>query len=282
MVNHYDTIMTKLAKAMLLCAAAIVSFTAQQARGTAVPDVFDNRDHSFAQFLNQASETGPDGNNRFLWDYFSSTSPFAYGGSVLWILNPTGNVVAVGNVSIPASVGAGGPAFLASRHIALHVFPDNNTTLAFILLDSTQTFVQAFSTWTFNAQGILIAAAGPFSFSGLGLQNLEFQGKFLVARWLPSSQLTGIGGPVAHFGDGPITVWVLDEFGKVVSAAGPFGPFTNALVGQVTLPPTSSGPPNQLWHWVTAGPGPLRTFGVNTWTINPSGVVIAATSFGPF
>jgi hypothetical protein len=83
--------MTRLATAALL-SAAIAGFSTQQVRGTALPSVVDR---SFIQFEIARSGTGPDGNNRFIWDYFSSTVPPIYAGAGLWILGPTGNIWAL-------------------------------------------------------------------------------------------------------------------------------------------------------------------------------------------
>jgi hypothetical protein len=152
-----------------------LGFSSQELRASTFPAVIQDF-VPFVQFLNQRSENGPDGNNRFIWDYVDLNT-HTYSGSALWILDPAGNVVASGNAIVPGSVGGFG---LNYSNIALHVSSTNNTTLAFAFgLNSNNTAAAAFGTWTCNDQGNLIAASGPTGFDGLQIVNIAFSERFL-------------------------------------------------------------------------------------------------------
>jgi hypothetical protein len=154
--------MKRLANAALLAVIAFMGLTGREARGAAFPSVI-NLYVPFSQFQAQRSETGPDGNNRFIWDYYGTQNKNLTNltGSVVWILDPTGNLVAA-STTIP-SVGN----LISSStfsNIALHVNSDNNTSLAFAYWDPTHTYIGAFATWTLNANAALIGASGPVGF----------------------------------------------------------------------------------------------------------------------
>ena len=220
------------------------------------------------------SETGPDGNNRFIYDYYSTSGErlTKYGGSTVWILDPTGNLVAAGPTIPPIGNGISAATF---SNIALHVNSDNNTTLAFAYWDSTSTAIASFATWTLNANASLIAASGPVGFNGLQIINIEFNHDNLVVTFAPSGQSFSKGTLV-----GPFTVWVLDEFGRLISAVGGQGPHQGYILGSVTLSgPTGS--PNQLWHWVGATLPPLR-FDMVVEEFNSSGSLLIGYNYGPF
>ena len=261
--------MKKLINITLLGVVAIFGFSSQELRASTVPAVIQDF-VPFAQFLNQRSQNGPDGYNRFIWDYVD-ISKKTYSGSALWILDPAGNVVASGNAIVPGGVGGFG---LNYSNIALHVSSTNNTTLAFAFgVNSARTAAAAFGTWTYNAQGSLIAASGPTGFNGLQIINIAFQKDFLVVTFLPSSQ-----SPL-DFSTGPYTVWVLDQFGNLVSAASEPA-ISGAFLGSVTLSGSSSSP-NQLWHY-------LGTTGSNQYFLgliefSPSGTILnISPQYGPY
>ncbi|MGA7125146.1 MAG: hypothetical protein WBZ19_02495 [Chthoniobacterales bacterium] len=267
--------MKNLVSATLVAAAAIVGLTCQEAHASPFPAVIQSF-VPFAQFLNQRSEDGPDGNNRFIWDYVDLTTQ-TYSGSALWILDPTGNAVGAGNVTVPASVGGFQLGAGSFSNIALHVSSTNNTTLAFAFVskDATSTtpaVVTSFGTWTYNAQGNLIAFSGPTGFNGLQIVNIAFQKDFVVVTFLP------LGQSPFDFNTGPYTVWVLDQFGNLVSAASQ-GAITNAALGSVTLS-GSTGAPNTLWHYIAAA-SPGEYF-LGLIEFSPSGAILNTPSYGPF
>jgi hypothetical protein len=256
-----------------LFVVAIVGLGNQKAHSAAIPAVINWE--PFTQIVYSAkSQTGPDGNNRFLWDYFSlSTS--TYQGSALWILDPTGNVIGTGDTMIPATIGGGASSTSIYSDTVFHVNSDNTTTVAFAYLGATG--VNAYGTWTYNAQGKLIAFSGPTGFSGLQIANLEFQKDFLVVTFIPASQ------PVTPItaGVGPYTVWVVDHFGNVVSAVGPQGPYNEYLLGSVSLSSTGA---NQLWHWlfITNNGTPSVNTGLAVQEFSPTGAALSGFNYGPF
>jgi len=264
--------MKRLAKAALLAAIAFIGLTGREARGAAFPSVI-NLFVPFSQFQGERSAAGPDGNNRFIWDYYATKKLFltTLEGSVVWILDPTGNLIGTSPI-IPA-VGN----LISSEtfsNIALHVNSDNNTTLAFAYWDPSRTYIASFGTWTLNATGALIAYSGPVGFSGLKVINLEFKQGYLVATFAPAGQSFS-GGTLV----GPFTVWVMDEFGHLVSAVGN-QTLGSGLLGSVTL----SGPkgsPNQLWHWVGSVYPPLQ-FEIAVEEFNSSGTFLTGYEYGPF
>ena len=251
--------MTKLVTAALVAAGLMIA--APYVHADAIPGVSDP--NPFPDFSNAKSGIGPDGNERFLWDIFQGT---VYAGSNFWILNSTGQIISAGNETIPASVGTG----LVSTGLsntAVHVHPSNNTQVVFAFPNSLKQ-VTAFATWTYGPTGQLIAAAGPFSFAGLQILSITFSSDQLVVKW---------GAAGLFVTSTANSVWVLDEFGTVVSAAGPYGPFgTTVRLGEVAVEPSTG---NQLWHWLLHS---SSGFQLNTWTINSSGTVIASSSYGPF
>jgi hypothetical protein len=266
--------MKKLANAVLLAAVAVMGLTGREARGAAFPSVI-NLYVPFSQFQGERSVTGPDGNNRFIWDYYTTSGQFLkiLEGSVVWILDPTGNLVAA-STTIP-SVGNGISSATFSN-IALHVSADNNTTLAFAYWDPAHTSIASYATWTLNAKGALIAASGPTGFTGLQIINIAFDHDYLVVEFAPSGQsFNSTSSPLV----GPFTVWVLDEFGHLISAVGN-QTLGGGLLGSVTLSgPTGS--PNQLWHWVGATPPPLR-FELGAEEFDSSGNFLSGYTYGPF
>ena len=266
--------MKKLAKAVLLTAVAVMGLTGREARGAAFPSVI-NLYVPFAQFQGERSVTGPDGNNRFIWDYYGTSGNFltTLEGSVVWILDPTGNLIGA-STTIPALGNHVSSTTSTFSNIALHVSADNNSTLAFAYLDPTGTYIASYGTWTLNAKGALIAASGPVGFGGLQIINIAFEHDYLVVEFAPSSQSFS-GGTLV----GPFTVWVLNEFGSLVSAVGN-QTLGQGLLGSVTLSgPTGS--PNQLWHWVGATPPPLH-FEMAAEEFDSSGNFLSGYNYGPF
>jgi hypothetical protein len=264
--------MKRLAKAALLAAIAFMGLTGREARGAAFPSVI-NLYVPFAQFQGERSVTGPDGNNRFIWDYYATSGQLltTLGGSVVWILDPTGNLVGASTTIPPVGNGISSTTF---SNIALHVSADNNTTLAFAYWDPTGTYIGSFGTWTLNAKGALIGASGPVGFGGLQITNIEFNQDYLVVTFAPAGESFSGGTMV-----GPFTVWVMDEFGHLVSAVGN-QTLGQGLLGSVTL----SGPkasPNQLWHWVGAISPPLQ-FQLAVEEFDSSGKFLSGFEYGPF
>ena len=274
----------KLVSTTLLGVAVMIGFSSQKAHGLALPAILN-----FLPTVEVAapkSEAGPDGNNRFLWDYFS-TSGSSYLGSALWILDPAGNVIGTGDTMVPASVG-GIAGTVAISFTQLHVNADNTTTLAFqfgggpLLGGGSQ--ISAFGTWTYNAQGKLIAFSGPTGFitgpkKGLQIADMKFQGDHLVVIFQPANQAVG---STIVLGQGPYTVWVIDHFGNVVSAVGPQGPYANYVLGSVTLSGSDSAP-NQLWHWLSVvGTGAKEGFALSVQEFNSSGASLSGVVYGPF
>lgn len=262
--------MNRLAKTALIAVTSVISLGSQPARATSFPETVDQL-VPFQQFVGTKSGLGSDNNTRFLWDNgFTGLPVFTYGGSTLWIIDAQGNFLFAGSANIPASVGTGVakvfiPELPAESNIALHVQSSNNTTLAFALGSAPFTHPTVVATWTFNAQGTLIAAAIYGPFGNTVLEDVSFRDKgVLFVKW---------GDTVT----GAASVWTLNEFGSVTTAAGPFGPFGSARLGEVTL---VNG--NQLWKWFVPTGGPSFEFGQNIWTINPQGQIINAVSYGPF
>ena len=270
--------MLKITKVLLLgVAATLVGLTGLKAVGG---EVFPNVDDifSFAQFGPEKYQVGNDGNSRLIWDYLNP-SPTAYLGSALWILNPQSQVVAAGDTQIPASVGRGINT-VGNSNIAIHVQASGNTTLAFanVITPATSTsppIVDSFATWTFNAQGKLIASGGWYGpFGQTAVANIAFnKDGILVVKWITVAN----GGTQFLW-----SAWTLDEFGRIQTAAGPFGPFGNfTALGTVGVS-TVNGSPVQLWNWLIETTTPSQQFKLNTWTLDRTGNIIAANSFGPF
>jgi hypothetical protein len=249
---------------ILLSAATIACLSSQFASAAATPEIDQ---FFYPGLLDAKMKVGQDGNIRLIWDFVAGT---AYSGSVLWILNPSGSVVAVGNPSVPASVGFGkqnesGKSTGIGSNIMLYAQPSGNTTLAFAFDQSNDG--TTFGVWTYNSAGALIASASYGPFGGTVIHQMYFDdltGK-LVVKWRNPISANNF----TH------TVWTLNEFGSVETTAGPFGPYPNSLLGKVVL----SGS-NQIWYWSVPKLG--STHGLNTWEINSAGTVISASSFGPF
>lgn len=249
---------------ILISAVAIASFSTQFAR--AANPVIDQ--YFYPALLDAKMKVGTDGNIRLIWDYVAGG---VYSGSALWILSPSGSLLAAGNAIVPASVGFGkqnesGVKIGPASNIMLYAQPSGNTTLAFAYGQSNDSAI--FGVWTYNSAGTLIAAATYGPFGGTVVHQMYFDdltGK-LVVKW---RQQVGTNN-YTH------TVWSLNEFGSIETAAGPFGPYTNSLLGKVVL----SGS-NQIWYWNIPKIG-SSTHTLNVWEINSGGSVISSNSFGPF
>src|SRR6202011_2985628 len=84
---------------ILISAVAIASFSTQFARAGANP-VIDQ--FFYPGLLDAKMKVGQDGNIRLIWDYVSGG---VYSGSALWILSPSGSLLAAGNAIVPANIG---------------------------------------------------------------------------------------------------------------------------------------------------------------------------------
>jgi hypothetical protein len=104
--------------------------------------------------------------------------------------------------------------------------------------------------------------------------NIEFNQDYLVVTFAPAGQSFSGGTMV-----GPFSVWVMDEFGRLVSAVGN-QTLGQGLLGSVTL----SGPkgsPNQSWHWVGSVSPPLQ-FQLAVEEFDSSGKFLSGQEYGPF
>jgi hypothetical protein len=263
--------MLRLTKALLLATLSVITVQGQKAYAEAIPLTIDIIT-PFQQFGIPQHQVGADGNIRFLWDYFS---PSGYQGSALWILNPQGQVVASSNVLIPGTIGTGISTFITGNH-AIHVAPIGNTTVVFPFVvtpasGTTPATVDGFSTWTYNAQGQLIAFGGPYGpFGNALLENLEFKNGTLIAQWANGGSALG-----------PVSVWSLDEFGNIRSSGGPFGPFGSSVELAGVDVSQINNSPVQIWHFLTVSSTGTAA-GENVWTVNSTGNIIASASYGPF
>ena len=264
--------MLKLAKALVLATLAVIAVQGQKVYAVALPLTIDIV-QPFKQFGVSQHLVGTDGNVRFLWDYITTD----YEGSVLWILNPQGQIVATGDTMIPKTIGTGiSPAGLALGNHGINVAPSGNVTVAFphVIKAANGTIpalVDGFSTWTFNAQGQLIAFGGPYGkFGNAVLGNLEFKNGTLIAQWYNQGQA-----------EGTVSVWSLDEFGKIQTTSGPFGPFGGGVEFVGVDLSQINGSPVQIWHWFIAGSSATQ-LGERTWTLDQTGNIIASASYGPF
>jgi hypothetical protein len=235
---------------------------------------------------------GADGIYRLVFDYNPASigSPSSYSGSVLWLINPNGGVVGASSQMIPSTVGAmvyvseaaplSPPAVLSESllpfersNTAIFAQADGNTTVLFYYAVGALGFANttSFATWTYNSSGALIAAAVYGPFSGVTLQNLNFDNNgYTVAKWQ--------SGPLAS---ASFAGWVLDEFGTVGSATSFFGPFgapgDESPLGKIH----TNNSFQQVWTWRFNGPG--GTYQTNMWTFNSSGsAIVNSQSFGPF
>ena len=250
---------------ILLSAVAMASFSTQFASAGANP-VIDQ--FFYPGLLDAKMKVGKDGNIRLIWDYVAGGGN--YSGSALWILSPSGSLLAAGNAIVPANIGFAkkndsGLTLGLGSNIILYAQPSGNTTLAFAYGESNDS--PTFGVWTYNSAGTLIAAAAYGPFGATVVHQMYFDdltGK-LVVKW---RQQVGTNN-YSH------TVWTLNEFGSVETAAGPFGPYANSLLGKVVL----SGS-NQIWYWSVPKLG--STHSLNVWEINSGGSVISSNSFGPF
>jgi hypothetical protein len=249
---------------ILLGAAAFLSFSSHFASAAATPDI---NQFFWPELLDAKMKVGTDGNVRLIWDY---TPNGTYTGSVLWILSPSGNLLAAGSPTIPANVGYAkqgptGRSFPGSN-VMLFAQTDGNTTLGFAYgaMNDSATF----GTWTYNSAGALIASAFYGPYGATVVHNAYFDqltGK-LVVKWR-----TQIGTNLFTH-----TIWVLDEYGNIQENAGPYGGYTNSLLGKVVLSGT-----NQIWYWSIPKNGSTDHM-LNTWEVNSSGAVISNYSYGPY
>jgi hypothetical protein len=276
----------------LLALAGVTCFAGQKVYATAEPDIFGIFSPSL---LDSKAVVGPDGNMRVIWDYDAYAgieSYFAGPGSVLWILDPSGNLMATGSPSIPS----GGNFEFNSRYgllaweyptpltlatsksnILVQGYADGNTMLCFIVGNigfiSDPKFppqATAIGTWTYNSAGQLIAFAsyGPYIAGIINNAYFDKSGALIVKF------------KYAVTGPAPQVVWTLNEFGAITTSEGPFGPYANTGLGKVAI--NSSG--NQVWFWSShsvPNHTPTTTNSLSIWTFNSSGLA-TATAFGPF
>jgi len=207
-----------------------------------------------------------DGILRVIWDYnpAKKPAPSSYAGSVLWLIDPNGTVVATGNTMIPATVGAryinGFPFERSNLYISAQA--SGNTTLVFAYPNTNQQF----GVWTFNSAGTLISAASYGPFTGAFLSNFYFEGGKLILKWRSTSSNTANA------------VWVVNEFGGIDSATA-FYDFAGVILGHVFV--NSSG--QQVWPYSANSDSSNGPFALTVWTFNPTGsTVVNAKVFGPF
>jgi hypothetical protein len=249
---------------IVFSAAAIVCFSGQSANAAATPDI---NQFFYPELLDAKIKVGADGNIRLIWDYVDNK---IYSGSMLWILNPSGELLVTGSPMIPASVGWGklspeGKFFNPVSNIMLYAQPDGNTTLGFAY--GEEAWGTTFGVWTYNSAGALIASAvyGPYPPYLVHEMYFDQQTGQLVVRW------GLINGKLLH----SHIVWSLNEYGAILSTAGPYGPFYNSLLGKVVMSGT-----NQIWYWSIPKTG--DTHSLTAWEINSSGFIISAYTYGPF
>ena len=220
------------------------------------------------QLFDAKTAVGADGKYRLIFDYNPHKGfPDTYTGSALWIIDPNTYAVTAGSPTIPASVGATFLFPYERSNTAIFAQPSGNTTVLFYYGLQNSFPTTSFGTWTYNSSGNLIAASIHGPFSGTVISNLYFDtnGK-IVVKW-QAGTLAG-----AAFAG-----WVLDEFGNVVGFAPFAGPFTSGpSLGKIRV--TSSN--QQIWPWSFKQAN--GTYLTNIWTINPSGAITSAGSFGPF
>jgi hypothetical protein len=257
--------MKRSATRILLSAAAVLSFSSHFASAAATPDT---NQFFWPELLDAKMKVGADGNIRLIWDYVAGKG---YGGSALWILSPSGNLLAAGSPTIPASVGWGkltakGALLNPVSNIMLFAQADGNTTLAWGYGTSEDS--PAIGTWTYNSAGALIASSiyGPYGSTVVHEAYFDQLTGKLIVKW---RQQLGTN-LFTH------TVWALDEFGNISQSAGPYGGYLNSQLSKVVLSGT-----NQIWYWSIPKTGtPDHT--LNTWEIDSSGAVINSNSYGPY
>jgi len=267
----------------LLALAVVVGTGSELTYANADPDV--TQIIANISYFDSKTHFGLDGNIRMLWDLNPNSpdpgSSATYSGSVLWILDRQGGFLAAGTPTIPASVGygiqPGGPGMTKSN-IIVQGQASGNTTLVFLFgppsANTATSTSTAFGVWTYNPAGALISAAVYGRYLGMVIQDIRFSpnGQFTVV-W--TTQSGGFYGGAT----GAVTAWTLNEFGGIVTATGPFGPYANTSLGRVEL-----GPDNQqTWYWVK----PINPIGTNPstaaiWTFNAAGQVIKTVQYGPF
>lgn len=276
----------------LLVLGIVIGGGAESAYANADPDV--TQAVANIAYFDSKTHVGLDGNIRMLWDLNPNSpdpsSSATYSGSILWILDSQGRFLAAGTPTIPASVGYGlqpGGQAETKSNIILQGQKSGNTTLVFLFGPPTQNTPTSTSTsfgvWTYNAVGTLISAAVYGPFVDTVIQDIRFgpTGQFTVV-W--ANQSGGFYGGAT----GSVSAWTLNEFGGIVTAAGPFGPYANTSLGRVDL-----GPDNlQRWYWVSpinqieSSPD-VNLLGTSPataaiWTFNAAGQVTNSVQYGPF
>jgi hypothetical protein len=246
--------MTKNAWLIMGLAAAFTVVT-PQSRGATIPEFSDLS-------LGNVNTAGLDGNLRLVFDLNAPATfppaltafvfPFFPGplGQTVWVVNPTGTVVAVGTPSIPST---GGDTWVQGQ-------ADGNTSVLFAFPNGS------IGLWTYSPSGAVIASVvyGPFTNTTVrAVKRQEATGQFLV-EWF-----TTVTGGTA------VSAWTLNEFGGIVTAAGPFGPFTNTAFQGINLLKNGT----QSWVWASAVGGGYTTA---LWSVTTAGVVQTAQQFGPF
>ncbi|MFZ0503451.1 MAG: hypothetical protein WAM44_07050, partial [Chthoniobacterales bacterium] len=274
----------------LLALAGVTCLAGQKVYATAQPDIFGILSPGL---LDSKTIVGPDGNMRVIWDYDAWDGILSYftgPGSALWILDPSGNLLATANIP-----GGGGevtnsryglllweipvaPGFATSKsNILVQGYADGNTLVVVIVGNvgfiGDPTFpplATSFGTLTYNSAGQLIAynVNGPF-LAGI-INNIYFD----TSGALVVKYKYAVSGPAAQ------VVQTLNEFGAVTTSEGPYGPYAFTGLGKVAI--NSSG--NQVWFWSThsvPAKTPTTTNSLSIWTFNSSGLA-TATAYGPF
>lgn len=197
------------------------------------------------------AQAGGNANTQLLFYTYDATG-FNYLGSVLWLLDSQGRLAAVGTPSIPAAAGL--PLFKGQA--------SGNTTLAFSFPEG-----QSMGTWTYNAGGTLIAAATYGPFANTATESVTFS---------PSGQLVVIWSSSVPGGE-QYSAWTLGEYGNVIGAVGPYGPYASTSLQQVVL--KSDG--GQQWFWSSPSADGSRAL-TGVWSFDAGGQLTSVAQYGPY
>jgi len=242
---------------LILGSAAIFTAVAPQICAGAPSNLGAVPAHS-DRAVGNTSTVGLDGNVRLLFDIISPVT-FTATGVNLWVVSPTGSVLAATSLPFPTGdVILGDGTYYYAQGQA-----DGNTTVLGIFQDGSV------NVSTYNSSGTMVANAvyGPFTNTTVAsVKRQESTGKFLVT-WavdLPEG--------IAY------AAWTVNEYGGVDTATGPYGPFANTTFEGINLLNDGS----QQWIWASRDVNSTGTTTTGLWSITASGQVQSAEQFGPF